>query len=251
MTKKIVSATAVLIGAGSLLAGCSFDQPSAGCITQDATTWQAAYTLVADSSAPVAGSGRSEDECKTSTATKLQGELLGVFKFSNPKDLSDAKLVIRPTGLAALALRDPGNPDDQNAIGKMSTKPDAQEFCTATGFNEAKANAPAVGGDATANPPVPPTTPAASVSYKFDNVSVYASPNAPGTQLKGDLTYAKDGCSAKYTMKAVWPSVGCDPESDKPKDNCGEGSGANPDFALECHPTLHVCVPSKDIPSFK
>ena len=31
---------------------------------------------------------------------------------------------------------------------------------------------------------------------------------------------------------------------------CGEGSGINPDFAVECDADLGFCVPSKPIPSF-
>lgn len=247
MTMKIVSAAAVLIGAGSLLAGCSFEQPSAGCISQDATNWQTAYTLDESSITVDATSTKTLAEC-TTTLKALQGETLGVFKFVDPNNRSDAKLALRPNGLASRAGRDPGDPYASNAVGKMTTEPDANDFCTATGFNAAVVNDPG----REANPTTGTTAIAATkISYKFDNVAVYAAPNAPGTQLKGDLEYNRDGCFAKYKVAGVWPSVGCVPGSEKPKENCGEGSGANPDLALKCHETLKVCVPAKDIPSFK
>lgn len=247
MTKKIVSAIAVLIGAGSLMAGCSFEQPSAGCISQDATNWQAHYVIDEASITADAASGKTAEQCAP-TLKALQGETLGVFKYVDPNNRSDAKLAIRPNGLASRAGRDPGDPYASNAVGKMTTEPDSNDFCTASGFNTAVVNDPG----REANPTTGTTAIAATkISYKFENVAVYAAPNAPGTQLKGELEYTRDGCTAKYKVAGVWPSTACVPGSEKPKENCGEGSGANPDLALECHATLKVCVPAKEIPSFK
>ena len=107
MTKKIVSAAAVLIGAGSLLAGCSFEQPSAGCISQDATNWQAVYTIDESSISVDPTSTKTLAEC-TTTLKALKGETLGVFKFVDPNNRSDAKLVLRANGLASRAPRDRG-----------------------------------------------------------------------------------------------------------------------------------------------
>lgn len=249
MTNKIFSAAAVLIGAGSLLAGCSFEQPSAGCISQDATNWQAVYTLEPGSVALEAGSTMTLAACQT-LAEANKGELLGVFKFVDPNNRSDAKLVLRPNGLASRAVRDPGDPYASNAVGKYNTTPDANEFCTATDFNTAVVDDPGREANPTATPPVTAIA-KTNIRYKFNDISVYANPGAPGTQLKGSLDYNRDGCTAKYKVAGVWPQVTCVPGSDKPKETCGEGSGANPDFALSCDATLKVCVPSKDIPSLK
>jgi hypothetical protein len=249
MTNKIFSAAAVLIGAGSLLAGCSFEQPSAGCISQDATNWQAVYTLEPGSVAVETGSTKTLAEC-TAIAEGLKGELMGVFKYVNPNDRSDAKLALRPNGLASRAARDPGDPYSHNAVGKYSTTPDANEFCAATEFNSAVVNDPGRDAIPTTTPPTPAIAPT-RISYKFNDIAVYANPGVPGTQLKGSLDYNRDGCMAKYKVAGVWPQVVCVPGSEKPKETCGEGSGANPDFALRCDETLKVCVPSKDIPSLK
>jgi len=249
MSKKILSTTAALIGAASLLAGCSVEQPSAGCISQDATTWFALYERQGTPT-PEPGSTRTAEQCATSTAGTLVGEQVGIFKFADPNNRSDTKLVLRPNALASRSTRDPGDPYMQNAVGKLGTTPDANDFCTATDFSAASVD----DRGREANPgTTPPTTaiPPTRIKYEYKNVMVYAAPKAPGTQAKGEVTYTRDGCRADYTFRAVWPTVGCEPGSDIPEYNCGPGSGANPDFALECHKDLHICVPSKDIPSFK
>lgn len=249
MTKKIVSATAILIGAGSLFVGCNFDQPNAGCVTQDSSSWQAVYELVPGSVKAAAGSTQTDAACQTASAAKLVGETVGIFKFTDPNNTSDSKLVLRPAGLASRALRDTQDPHVQNAVGKLTTTPDANDFCTATAFSAA--NVDDKGNPTpTTGSPIAPT----NITYQFDNVRVYTRPDAPGTTADGKLTYTRDGCTGTYKMQAIWPVVGCDPEADPataPRDACGEGSGANPDFALKCHPTLKVCVPAKELPTWK
>ena len=54
----------------------------------------------------------------------------------------------------------------------------------------------------------------------------------------------------------MWPQVPCIVGSEKPSESCGEGSGANPDFALKCEadlvaPGVGACVPAKEVPSLK
>jgi hypothetical protein len=233
MTKNIVSVAAALLGAGVLVTGCNFDQPEAGCIVQDASfaNWYAKYDLKTDEPI-VAG-------CES---TLLKGEPLGVFKFVNPEQAGEAKLTIRPFGLGSRATRDPGDPYLQTAIGSLADDP-VDSFCAATDFSEASVNA----GPKTSAPPEAATT----ISYRFENVRVYSAPRAPGTQLKGELTYTRDGCTSKYFVRAIWPSVSCDPTSNVPADNCGEGSGVNPDFNVKCDEELKRCVPVGDIPAFK
>jgi len=240
MTKKIVSAAAVLIGAGSLLMGCSFEQPNAGCIVQDSSNWYAFYEA----------DGAPSGTCTAASAAPLTGELVGIFKFVDPNDRSDIKLVLRPAGLASRAARDQGSPYEQNAVGKLTDTPDAEDFCAATEFSEAKVNDPGVTNPTTGAQ----TTAPAQISYKFENFKVLAAPNAPGTQGRGELTYTRDGCTAKYKVLTIWPRVACDPNAtieEKPSDACGEGSGANPDFNLKCHPTLKYCMPDVTKPVLK
>ncbi len=231
MIKNIVSVTAAVLSAGVLLTGCNFEQPGAGCIVQDASfaNWYAKYDLK-----------DGQNLTPACQALVVKGELWGVFKFTDPEKPNSAVLTIRPQGLYSRASRDPGDPYLQNAVGKLDDEPDASNFCAAKDFSLATVNASAAG-----------TTPATSISYQFSNVRVYADPRAPGTQIGGDLTYTRDGCTIQMGVRALWPAVACDPESTKPAESCGEGSGINPEFAVVCDPDLSRCVPAKEIPSLK
>jgi hypothetical protein len=248
MIKNIVSVAVAVVGSGVLLTGCNFDQPSAGCIVQDASTfnWVAKYDLKQGESIPA--------ECASKVT--LTGENIGVFKFTDPEKPNSGVLTLRPQGLYSRASRDPGDPSLQNAIGKLQDETDAQDFCGASDFSAANVNAAANASEG-----------ATSITYQFDNVKVYSSPDAPGTQLTGDLTYTRDGCTAHYTVRAMWPAKGCNADAEKQSDKCGEGSGINPDFAVTCDMGFRVnttrdpdtkqfiyngsCVPEKAILSFK
>jgi hypothetical protein len=231
MTKNIVSVAAAIISAGALMTGCNFDQPSAGCIVQDASfaNWYAKYDL------------KDGQNITTDCQAKvLGGETWGVFKFTDPEKEGSSVLTIRPQGLYSRATRDPGDPYLQTAVGKLADEVDAQDFCGATEFSAATVNATASSSEA-----------ATSITYQFDNVKVYASPRAPGTQISGDLTYTRDNCTFQYSVRALWPAVACVPDSTSPAESCGEGSGINPEFAVECDANLKRCVASKPIPSLK
>lgn len=252
MTKNIVSAVAVVVSAGTLLTGCNFEQPDAGCIVQDASfaLWYAKYDLKE-------GQAISE-QCEELVPL---GEQIGVFKFTNPQEEGSAVLTIRPETLAFRGDRDPNenNPEQgvfaQTAVGKLSDETDSEDFCTTSEWVEAKVEAgPSKPGAVTAGGSFIQNEPATNISYQFSNVRVYAKPDAPGTQLTGDLTYSRTQedvtCNVEFTVRAIWPSTPCDPDSNLPAENCGEGSGINPDFAVECDRVLEHCVPSEAIPSF-
>lgn len=231
MIKNIVSVTAAVLSAGVMLTGCNFEQPSAGCIVQDASfaNWYAKYDLKE-------GQNLST-ECQDLAP---KGETMGVFKFTDPEKPNSAVLTIRPFGLYSRATRDPGDPYLQTALGKLAEEPDAANFCAATDFSLATVNASASSSEE-----------ATSISYQYSNVKVYAAPQAPGTQLSADLTYTRDNCTIQLGVRAIWPAVGCTPGSSNPADNCGEGSGINPEFAVTCDEVLNRCVPAKAIPSLK
>ncbi|NVJ27362.1 MULTISPECIES: hypothetical protein [Myxococcus] len=240
MTKNILNAAMVLVGAAGLLTGCNFDQPEAPCFVQDSTSWAAIYDSF---DTPTDGTGACEVRAPPA-------ELLGVYKFVDPDDLSKAEITIRPNGLASRASRDPGPTTDQTATGAFDTEPDDKGFCTGRNFTEAKVVAAAAG-----------TNPATNITYQFSDVQVYAAPSLPGTQLTGQLKYTRDGCTSNYTIRALWPAIPCFPTGDAtgPAELCGEGSTLNPDFAAECGPVLGTsggrqfsyCIPAKAIPSLK
>jgi hypothetical protein len=263
MTKNIIKTALVVVSAGSLLAGCDFEQPEAGCIVQDAGNWYAKYDQV---QAPRLADGTA---C---TAVPPVAERLGVYKFVNPDANNATTLTIRPAGLANLGARDAAPPSQQTAIGSLATEPDAEQFCGAPTLSVASVNAALV--PAVADNPATPANeaaaeiPATTVAYEFSNIRVYSAPATPGTQLTGELKYTKDGCTSTYIVRAMWPARPCLPGSEDPALQCREGSGLNPDFAAECIPRTGsamncdlttamiaagygCCVPSKAIPSFR
>lgn len=259
MTKRISMVLAVL-GTAGLLSGCG-TQPSAGCIVQDSSfaNWIGKYTLVSGTGA-----------CST-----LKGESIGVWKYVDPTATdaqraagTAAKLALRPRGAAnlmAATFRQPGaaadstvprkNPAGENLAPQLATslsetfadEPDAEGFCAAGNLSVQTIEAAQVVNSA--GEPVA-TYPAATVTYAYKNIEVYASPSAPGTQLRGNLTYTRDGCTAEYEVWGMWPAVGCSPGSTDPATSCGEGSTINPDFAVTCDPDLKACVPARRPPSF-
>jgi hypothetical protein len=102
-----------------------------------------------------------------------------------------------------------------------------------------------------------PALPATSRSMTWENVQIYVTAAAPGTQLTADLTYVEDGCTATYEVVAVFPAVYCGSPNDEgddvaddklceteadPEGGLEYGSGINPDFPRRCHPDLLLCV---------
>jgi hypothetical protein len=252
MTKRILTAVAVF-GAASIISGCAIEQPSAGCIVQDASVyaWQASYIPKTEADA-------------AKSCGKLKGERLGVWKFTDPEAAQATKdanlastLAIRPSRLASLtrgsytyetgALDKDGKPvkktvtvdrvtRDQwdDATSQSTTLPeqsDSEGFCKATGFAQASITVEAVANEKDASKV---ELAAASRTYQYGDIEVYSHPAAPGTQLRGTLTYSEGGCTAEYTVLALWPSVGCVVGSTDPVENCGAGSGLNPDFKAVC-----------------
>lgn len=236
MTKNILKAAMVLVSATSVLTGCNFDQPEAPCFVQDNVSWVARYDL-ADTPKQADGSACTNVEGQKAPAA----ETVGVFKFSDPDDLSKSLLTIRPAGLASRGVLDSTSPpSQQTAMGAFATEP-TNDFCAAPTLSVASVNAQASGATA-----------ATSISYEFKNMEVYAAAAVPGTQMRGQLTYTRDGCISTYNVRALWPAVGCDPSS---ATACGPGTpNLNPDFAAECvrtSATAGICAPAKPIPSLR
>ncbi|MCP3101933.1 hypothetical protein LZ198_23995 [Myxococcus sp. K15C18031901] len=233
MTKNILKTAMVVAGVASLMTGCSNEQAEVSCFVQDSASWATKYDALSESGTNAAG-----EACETGIPP---AELVGVFKFANPADPSKAQLTLRPAGLASRGARDPGPSTNQTAIGDFAITPDEKSLCHADTFTEATVDAAAT-----------PTAAHTTISYQFSNVRVYSAPSAPGTQITGELKYTRDGCTANYIFRGMWPAVGCDPEAPAGSaDNCGAGSFVNPDFAVTCEESVGFCVLSEAVPSLK
>src|SRR5262249_21354166 len=129
--------------------------------------------------------------------------------------------------------------------------PDANNLCQVTGLQPAQQSL-------TSGPKTSPTFPADSVGYTWNNVSVYVTAAAQGTQFSADMTYTENGCTANYHVVGMWPAVTCTVSNMAPNDPkgltllnqvadpdlcnpCAEpdkgrdtGSGISPDFTTTC-----------------
>ncbi|MBN1206371.1 MAG: hypothetical protein JXB05_15770 [Myxococcaceae bacterium] len=218
MTRRILG----LALAATLSASCDTAQPPIGCPVQS-LEWSATYKLKGESTCPMKA-----------------GEQLGIQKFSTPS--GDERLSIKPQTLVDLEERDTQHL--AYSLGALAKEADAEGFCSATEVEVAQKDAPA--DDEQGLPPK-------KIVYRWGNVRVLATPQAPGTQLVADLEYTEDGCTAQYEVWAMWPGdVECANEAGEPDNKiCQDAGSINPDFAVTCDPTQLRCVPAKRPPSLQ
>ena len=112
--------------------------------------------------------------------------------------------------------------------------------------------------------------PGTSIEQDWSNLKIYVTARNNGTQFSADLTYIQDGCTAKYAVRGLYPSIPCeeivmgpdgkDMGTGKPDETLcspcadpskgrGVGSGISPDVATVCDPDTLTCVPANDTPS--
>jgi hypothetical protein len=217
MTRRLLG----LVLATTLTAACETAQPPIGCPVQS-LTWSATYKPKGPSACPAKA-----------------GEQLGIQKFSTPT--GDEQLSIKPETLVALGERDPEHL--AYSIGALAKEADAEGFCSAE-VALAEKRAPAIESEG---------LPAKNVAYRWSNVRILSTAQAPGTQMVADLEYTEDGCTAQYEVWGMWPGdVDCANAAGEPdNDLCTKATGINPDFATTCDPTQLRCVPAKRPPSLR
>ncbi len=210
----------------------------------------------------------------TGSCAALVGEEIGVSTFLAPNadrtlaDYDKRSIAIQSDTFGGL-LREreglgAGEEDLPYAFGDYTTNPDERDICHAGGaagtpaLSVADLDLPeAVIMDEMGNPL---TLPARRLRQIWQDLSIYVTAAAPGTQMVGTMTYEDlvEGCAATYTFVALFPAVHCakagpDGETtNEPDDtlcatqgNAAEGqtaSGINPDFRVKCDPTLLYCV---------
>ena len=244
----------------AIAVSCS-DQPAARC-----TAGRGAYSArYLPTSGPDAG------------GCVIPGEALFVEIYAPPpQDLSPASIAIGGASIGnavANSMPDPDPAHTPYSLGRFSTPyPGGDGFCNVPSLTGAEQRVPAkpptpapedAGPDAEGMPGIPATT----IRYAWQNVRLYVTPTAPGTQLVGDLTYTVDDCTATYHVQALYPAVPCATQLDdagtmgpdetlcdpNPAPDKGRpvGSGIGPDLKVVCDPTLLLCVLAGDPPSLK
>ena len=236
-------ATAALLLSVGL--SCSADQPPPFC-TISRATYAARYELVTG----------------TGPCAAIKGEVLGGQAYlANPDTPGDKGSVafqseaIGTRLLAGQALTPPVVDADAThkpyAYGKFtSDTPDGNHVCTVPTLDDAQFVQGAFTGPMEMN--MPGTMyPAINVKYHWSNVRSYVTAASTGVVVGGDLDYTLDGCTAKFKVVAIAPKVSCDKDGQPDQTICDTDPNLNPDVAIVCEPTTHLCVPKNDFPSPK
>src|SRR5689334_18735494 len=197
-----------LIGAGTVLVATSCEQPPVLC-TCGRGDFAAVYTLV---------SGPAE-------CGNLKSEILGMNAYSFEKDgPNTGSMADWNRGSVAIGSERIGWLIDRAARSMVSDPTAAHKLYTVGDFPKEPTNdfcgvptmrMPDAEIDMPMIPPIaddPMTTmkdesePAVEAThyvYKWSNLEYLVRPDAIGTQLRGDLEYTRNGCTANYKMKAV------------------------------------------------
>ncbi|MBI5542895.1 MAG: hypothetical protein HY901_03330 [Deltaproteobacteria bacterium] len=230
---------------GSVLLSACETQPELGCMTARGG-FAAKYTLKPGQ--------QVEGAC-----TELKGEVIGVQTYHPAKETSEGvkpdtritTLAIRTETLGMLEGQDPDHA--VTSLGGLSSEPDADSTCHATDLSTAEQHIAAS-----------EEQPQLDLAYSWKHVGIVSKPEIPGTQLWADLSYTAGGCTAEYSVRAVWPVLWCfqtdeegnpvlgDDGAPVADDSlCGPGSGMNPDFPVHCDPDVGLCVLDSDPPTLR
>lgn len=190
------------IAAACVVLGACAKQPRPKC-TVARGNFAATYTLI---------SGKGE-------CAELKGEILGVNAYNAQASASDktpdydhASIGILPqsiSDLLAAGATDSNAKHEPHALGEFdSSEPDSDGFCTAPKLSVSRLQSAEVPEQSDACMATP-ALPAVDIEYVWSDVRVYTTAAALGTQFSATLSYSKDGCTARYHVRAVYPSLSC------------------------------------------
>jgi hypothetical protein len=265
--RKILFTVAAVALAGEL-STCSTEQPKILCLTAHGG-YAVRYTLVEG----------------TGPCAMLKGGVFGVQSYveggpGKAPVFTKPPVAMKPAEIGELidAYAATVDSSTQASVGTFADeKPGPDGFCTVGTMSPVALTLAAV-------PPMPKpdgmgmtdALPAVEVRYDLSNVRFYVSPAVLGTVMSADLTYVKDGCTAKYKLSGLYPAVACEridtvtgpdgkpmakrsgePEAEAcstcadPANGRPTGSGIGPDIDNVCDPESLLCVPAKDPPSIR
>lgn len=246
------------------------DQPTIDCRTLHVGPYAAKYTLI--SGGP---------EC-----SDLKGERIGLQSYYAPNsdstnvDLSRSYLAIRPDTLGVIDDEATIWGDEKtvtkstlSSIGDFaSVDPNEKDTCSVPSLSPAEIAINAIPPNMEDPEDLYEGRDATDIRYEWKNVRVLVSPGAPGNLIEADLTYTQDGCTANYSVIALWPTIDCEKRevmtdmngkpvvvrTGEPNDDlCDDqadlqapyglptGSGISQDFVPKCDPDLLYCVATK------
>lgn len=244
MNLRLIGLGTGAVLAVSTLGACGTYQQDPQCVVAKGT-FATVYTL-------------KEGQDASQACAQLQPERVGLEKYFSEDPSAPDTVTMRPQKIGGeLAhkdtLIDPDAPNQPNSVGELTTDAPREEdnFCEVPTLTTARLES-RYGGVSKA--PV-------SLTYAWSNLRIYNTPEIPGTQFTAELRYTESGCTAEYTVKGIWPVVGCatsgkpdDAKCDpKPDPSVGRyrGSGINPTFPVKCDPVALICVLTGEVPSDK
>lgn len=215
----------------------------------------------------------------TGSCAELKGGEIGLATYFRPNadrtlvDYDKRRISIQSRILGSLQQRaeEFGVADPALApfgIGDYTNDPDEGNLCYAGGANGtpalsvAEQNVPEIPAMDDGMGGMTDPIPAEHLRQEWKNLKVYVTAQVPGTQMTGEMTFENvvEGCSARYKMVALFPSVYCGVDADGDEatpdvasdEQCSAeadpdrgrviGSGINPDFKTKCDPELLHCV---------
>lgn len=257
-----------------MLASCaifSCSQAPAECVVGHAGSGLGyGTTLTIKGDAPACASDPKFTHATGVLLKDLKGDVFGLETY-HPKskteeapDYTQTNVAIKSDSLGAMA--DINGADDAHplyAFGKFkSVVPDSNNFCSVDLEKPAQQDFKGITeldlltGDPKVDATMKPLAPQdVTVKYEWQDLKLYVTPSAPGTQFSGDLSYTQTvggtECAVTYHAVGLWPAVDCgsydpytgdadgtdqdaclpdaDTEAGRPV-----GSGINPDFPVQC-----------------
>jgi hypothetical protein len=277
MKKFAVLSSTSLLALGTAIVVSSCDQPPVLC-TCGRGDFAAVFTYV-----------EGPAECGN-----LKSELLGMNAYSFERDgpntgtmadwnrgavaIGSERIGWLIDRAAESMVTDPNTAHKLYTVGDFPKEP-TNDFCVVPQMRmpDAEIDMPAIpavpDNPMTTEDDSKPAVEATRYVYKWSNLEYLVRPDAIGTQLRADLEFTRNTCTAKYKVKAVYPARNCesrttpgqpDPELcfpvAQPDKGIFEGSGISPDFPVDCvefdaaSPTgakRFYCMLTKDVPAFK
>jgi len=248
MKRDLMGMSMGAVALAAVLGACNTEDPDRQCsvarAVSDGSTGSFAATYTLKEGAP-----NPDRPC-----TQLKPEPVGLQKYFSQDPAAADTVAIRTDRMGRLRTQyasriDAATAGAPYAVGPLASEtPGPDNFCDVPELAPARLEVPASS-----------SLPAQSFSYEWSGLRVYNTPEIPGTQFIADLRYTESGCTAEYSVKGIWPVVGCatggKPDEAKcdpyPDYNVGRlrGSGINPIFPVKCDPVALICVLTGEVPS--
>lgn len=209
----------------------------------------------------------SSGDCENAPVdlSAMSGEQAYLETYADPRpngeaDWSQGNLVIKTLAVGDFEATARGrgveiDPKGTSARGEFTTSnPSDEGFCevnfsqsSALDIEELPADEDPTPTSTTDDADLFPGQPAIDMTVEWSNMTIYATPDAQGTQFEADVSMELNGCSASFKAVGLYPQVYCATD-----DDCEDAkSGINPSFDVKCDENSGMCTLAKAMPSYE